>query len=220
MTLQFGPNSRLCVHASLSYAGAPMRNCIKRRPEDAQRLGFDQPVGRRQSCRPCGGACCCLNPVLADLDHDTGQSATLAVHRDRVVDIIVDRVGRVVPDGEFPAAGEHAEHQRGESRVAPMGNADMPGPWLAVQNRREAVNTKQQTRPPGTGIEQPIDGIMVRLEQRCDAALSFQWRQSAIARDGHAVTLFGNGSRAAQRSITVDDETRVAAQYQGCIEKS
>ena len=54
-----------------------------------------------------------------------------------------------------------------------MGNADMPGSRPAVQDRREAVNAEQQTRPPGTGIEQPIDGVVVRLEQLSDAALSF-----------------------------------------------
>ena len=73
----------------------------------------------------------------------------------------------------------------------------MPGSRLTVQDRRETVNAKQQTRPPGTAIEQPVDGIVVRPEQRIDAALSFLWRQSAVARDGHTATLFGDGFRVA-----------------------
>jgi hypothetical protein len=39
-----------------------------------------------------------------------------------------------------------------------------------------------------------------------------------IARDGYATTLFGDGCHAVERSIAVDDQARVAAQHQGCIE--
>src|SRR5512134_3430141 len=73
-----------------------------------------------------------------------------------------------------------------EPPVAPMADADVPGSRPAVQNRREAVNAEQQTRPPGTAIEQPADGVVARPEQRIDAALFFPGRQPAVARDGHA----------------------------------
>jgi hypothetical protein len=70
----------------------------------------------------------------------------------------------------------------------------------------------------GTAIEQPADGGVIGPEEYIDTMRSFYWRQSAVARHRHTGTMFGDGFRVAGRSIAVDDQTRVAAQHQGCVE--
>ena len=96
---------------------------------------------------------------------------SLAVYRDGVIRRIGHAVGLVVADDEPYFALQQRHEYMGETRVAIVEHASMPGPRDAHEDRREAMHRDQHRRPPGLlpPIERGLDPIMVRPENIASA---------------------------------------------------
>ena len=118
--------------------------------------------------------------VLADLDRHMMQAAPFAMHRDGVIRRIVDVVGFVVADDEVALLVSAAPEEMGETRIAIVEHASMPGPRHAHEDRREAVHRDQRRRPAGlaSAVEFGFDAIMVGPENLAHARAPCRLRSS------------------------------------------
>ena len=84
--------------------------------------------------------------VLADLEADVEQPAPLAVDRQGVVGLVVDRVRQFVADVRGRVVVQDPEQRAGEAGVAIVQQAEPPRPAAAVVHRGEAVHRDQNRR--------------------------------------------------------------------------
>ena len=104
----------------------------------------------------------------------------------------------------------------GRDAVPTAEKADVPRPHEPAEDRREAVNRECGLAP--AGVENAADGLLKGCEDVVDARTLVIDGEANVSGDRDLITDFGHGIRCIDRSIAVDHETRVAAQYQGCIE--
>jgi len=141
------------------------------------------------------------------------------VHGNRVVELVIDCVGLVIPDRQsIPVRRELSDEKRSQPPFSPCGNTDIPGSRMSSQYGCEAVNTEQGSRPPTTTIEHAGNRVVVGAEEVVCSGAPFILRKIEIPSDGEAVAFFSDRLRTSKGSIAVDDQTRVATQYERRIE--
>lgn len=139
------------------------------------------------------------------------------MHGNRVVEIVVDRVGLVVPDRQpVPVGLQLRNEKRSQPPFAPRGNADVPRSRVSGQDRCEAVDAQQHARSAATTIEHSGDRVVVGAEQIARPDSPFSYGETEVRRDGHSVAFFGDRLRTAKGSVAVDDQTGVATQDERC----
>jgi hypothetical protein len=111
--------------------------------------------------------------VLANFERHMVQVPLLAMDRDRIVRRVGDAVWFVVADNETVLAMQELHHNLGETPVAVIEHADMPGPRLGLENRCEAVRRNQRCRLAGfpSPIELVGDAAVIGLEDLLNARL-------------------------------------------------
>src|SRR5271165_3153346 len=112
------------------------------------------------------------------------QAALLAVYRDGVIRRIGHAIGLVVADDEPLLAFQQRHEEMGETRIAIVKHANMPGPHNALEDRREAVHRDQRRRsadfPPQ--VELGFDPIVVWPENLAHARGFPAFAQTYVSR--------------------------------------
>ena len=124
--------------------------------------------------------------VLANFDFYMGQMALLAVNRNRIVRCISHPVRLVVADLETLLAAQQLDQYMGETRIAIVEHADMPGAADAVEYGRETVHRDQRCRP--AGLSPPIqfarNPVVIGLKYLSNAGLDIGFAESDISGNG------------------------------------
>ena len=123
--------------------------------------------------------------ILADFDLDMVEAVGFAVHRDRVVAVVGDRVRFVVADGEVALRPQQLEHEPRERRRMVVQHADLDGAVDALEHRGKAVHRDQHGAAPGgpPRVEQPGNRGVIRVEDRLPAGGARRVGQALVAGD-------------------------------------
>src|SRR5438552_9952222 len=120
----------------------------------------------REALRPgvLGGGI--VDQILADLDLDAGDAASLTVMDEREVREIGGGVGFVAADDQAGLVAQEAEHRFGQARVAVEEDAAVPGAGDVEEDGREAMDRDENRGAAGgaAGVEVVADLSMVGVE--------------------------------------------------------
>ena len=149
------------------------------------------------------------------------QAAALAVHRERVVGLLAHRVRQLVADVRRGIVVQDPEHRAGKARIAVVQEAEPPGPAGAVVDRGEAVQRDQDGRDARlrAGLQDALEGVVIRPEQRLDPGLARRRRDALVARDRGRIADRRDRRRHVGRPVAVDHEPRIALRDQRRLER-
>jgi hypothetical protein len=140
--------------------------------------------------------------------------------RDRVVLIERHRIGLVLADRERRVGAQGRQREDGEPAIQPVVDADVPGSGAAEVYGREGMERDhhRQDVPPHTRFHELMDRVLIRPVERCRARRLLTVREREIA--GHVDVLAASAERRGdlERAVAVDDQSRIAGQYQRGIE--
>src|ERR1700730_5052453 len=158
---------------------------------------------------------------MANFDRNVMQAASLTVYRDGVIQRIGHAVGLVVADDELLFAFQQRHEEMGETRIAIVEHANMPGPRHAHEDRREAVHRDQRPRSPGLPppVELGFDPIVVWPKNLAHARGLPAFAQADVSRYRGELAGFRNRRLRARRAVAVDDEARIVLLNQRGIER-
>ena len=159
--------------------------------------------------------------VLPDLDPDVQQPALLAVDRQGVVVLVVDRIGQLIADRERGVLGQELEQRPRQPAVPVVEQADVPGPGGAHVDRGEAVQRDQHGRLACADalFEQRRDRVVIGAEQGIDASLPRARREAPVAWDLGRLADLGDGLRHMRRAVAVDQQARVGLGHERRVER-
>ena len=103
----------------------------------------------RETGRPISLSVRTGDQILTDLDQHVMQAAALGMYRDGVVRHVAHDIRRVGADEKTLFRIEERHEVMGETRIAIVEHAGMPGPRCALENRREAMKRDQRRRTAG-----------------------------------------------------------------------
>ena len=86
--------------------------------------------------------------ILSNLDQDRLVAAQVAMHRHREIALHLHRIGLMLADVQVAVAAQLCQQGAGQAAATAVGDADMPGPAHAAEDRRKAVHADQAVRQP------------------------------------------------------------------------
>ena len=171
-----------CIAIGRSVSGPTKRTSDRRSPRHcsnpttcAASMPIASPASRRTPVsRPAHAtSAAARRRCVPDLDHDIGEPALESVPADRVIDIVLRRVGLVVADDEGRIAPQSRQHSVGEAPVRRGDDPRMPGPGDAAIDRRVGMNGDEHGRATGAAafVEDARQRIMEGSPYRGDPVL-------------------------------------------------
>ena len=181
---------------------------------------FDLGKDPRQPAGPCAFASLVRDEILADFYPGIHQPAHLAVHGNRVVGLVADRIGLVVADHEIGFRAQELQQERRQDRVAMIERADVPGPRDAGVSRRKAVQRHQHRRQPvaQATVDDLLDAPVIGIEDGLPPRFRGFARQSFIARYRGGVADQRDRACGMRRAVAVDHQPRIALRDQMRVE--